>query len=276
LRLYTLMPSNKFIAIDLAKEAKQHSIKEDFINILLGEKIIAINEKTSEPPYRWDSIHPNIFMVKRLLECEDTGKYNILDKKETIISSVEERTRQQIQRLEENTLIIKPIQTRANPIPDAEKVVIETLRNYQNEGISKIFSKWKDGKRSVLFQMPTGTGKTVLFNEIVHRGFKQDRKILIVVHRIELVEQTTKKLLNKGIPVSQIVAGKEADYSKTVQVASIQTFSRREQYPEANLIIIDECHHAKANTYKKLWGIYPNAKFLGVTATPYRLSGEGF
>lgn len=151
----------------------------------------------------------------------------------------------------------------------------DQLRPYQKEGISKIFAAWKNGKKSILFQMPTGTGKTVLFSEIVKMGSDKNRKILIAVHRIELVEQITKKLQHKGVEVGLIIAGKNSDYSKIVQVASIQTLSRRE-HPEANLIIIDECHHAKAETYKKLWEIYPDAKFLGVTATPIRLSGEGF
>ncbi|HEV7231330.1 MAG TPA: DEAD/DEAH box helicase [Bacteroidia bacterium] len=155
------------------------------------------------------------------------------------------------------------------------ETVSDSLRSYQKEGISNIFKCWKDGKRSVLFQMPTGTGKTVLFSEIVRMGFQKKRKILIVVHRIELVEQIIQKLHSKGVEAGRIVAGKTSDYSKIVQVASIQTLSRRE-HPEANLIIIDECHHAKAEIYKSLWEIYPDAKFLGVTATPVRLSGEGF
>lgn len=149
------------------------------------------------------------------------------------------------------------------------------LRPYQSDGIRKIFNCWKEGQRSILFQMPTGTGKTVLFSQIVKLGFDNNRRILIVVHRKELVEQITEKLTARNIPVGHIVAGMKADYTQTVQVASIQTLSRRE-HPEANLIIIDECHHAKAETYKKLWDIYPDAKFLGVTATPVRLSGEGF
>lgn len=164
-------------------------------------------------------------------------------------------------------------------MPDNNSIIpappCETLRQYQREGIENIFSLWRKGKRSILFQMPTGTGKTVLFAEIVRMGFQQQRKILIVVHRIELVDQITRKLKSRGVEVGHIVAGKQSDYSRIVQVASIQTLSRRE-HPEANLIIIDECHHAKAATYKKLWELYPDAKFLGVTATPVRLSGEGF
>jgi len=151
----------------------------------------------------------------------------------------------------------------------------DELRPYQVDGIRKIFTSWRGEKRSVLFQMPTGTGKTVLFAEIVRRGFEKKRRILIAVHRIELVDQIQAKLREKGVTTGEIVARRASDYSHVVQVASIQTLSRRE-HPEANLVIIDECHHAKAKTYKDLWKIYPDAKFLGVTATPIRLSGEGF
>jgi len=151
----------------------------------------------------------------------------------------------------------------------------DKLRAYQEEGIRNIFKRWKTGKRSILFQMPTGTGKTVLFSEIVKKGYDKGRKILIVVHRKELVEQIKAKLLGKGIEAGIIMAGEQPDSRKIVQLASIQTLSRRE-HPEANLIIIDESHHAKAATYKKLWEIYPEAKFLGVTATPIRLNGDGF
>ena len=153
--------------------------------------------------------------------------------------------------------------------------MVETLRPYQREGITRIFDEWRKGTRSVLFQMPTGTGKTVLFSEIVKMGHDRERKILIVAHRKELIEQIIKKLNSKNVETGLIISGEKSDYSKIVQVASIQTLNKRE-HPHANLIIIDECHHAKAKTYRKLWDIYPDAKFLGVTATPVRLNGAGF
>ncbi|MBC8463383.1 MAG: DEAD/DEAH box helicase [Deltaproteobacteria bacterium] len=151
----------------------------------------------------------------------------------------------------------------------------DILRPYQRQGIHNIFKEWRSGTRSVLFQMPTGTGKTVLFSEIVKKGHDHQRKILIIAHRKELIAQIIGKLQSKNIETGVIVAGERSDYSKIVQVASIQTLTRR-VHPAANLIIIDEAHHAKARSYKKLWQIYPDAKFLGVTATPVRLSGAGF
>jgi superfamily II DNA or RNA helicase len=67
----------------------------------------------------------------------------------------------------------------------------------------------------------------------------------------------------------------DANANEAVQVATIQTLTKRE-YPQADIVIIDECHHARAATYKKLWEIYSNARFPGVTATPIRMNGDGF
>jgi superfamily II DNA or RNA helicase len=150
------------------------------------------------------------------------------------------------------------------------------IRPYQKEGIDKIFAAWQAGTQSVLFQMPTGTGKTVLFAEIVRRGFKKERKILIVVHRKELVEQIAENLLRVGVPAGIIMAGIPPSPHQLVQIASIQTLGRREQTFQPHLVIIDESHHAKASSYKRLWENFPEAKFLGVTATPIRMSGDGF
>lgn len=152
------------------------------------------------------------------------------------------------------------------------------LREYQKEGIRKIFDAWNPDKgnyRSVLFQMPTGTGKTTVFSEIVRRARLKSKLILIVVHRIELVDQIADRLSSFDIDVGIISANNKPEPDKAVQVATIQTLSRRDS-PPADIIIIDECHHSKADTYKSVWSIYPDARFLGVTATPARLNGDGF
>lgn len=152
------------------------------------------------------------------------------------------------------------------------------LRPYQIQGIHDIFDAWNpmtQNLMNVLFQMPTGTGKTTVFSEIVHRARLKDKKILIVVHRKELVEQIIERLQHFDIEAGIISSSFRPDATKEVQVATIQSLSNRE-YPVADIVIIDECHHAKASSYKKLWNIYPEARFLGVTATPVRMSGEGF
>ncbi|MEM6515146.1 MAG: DEAD/DEAH box helicase [Bacteroidota bacterium] len=152
------------------------------------------------------------------------------------------------------------------------------LRPYQKEGIKKIFEAW-DPKRlnlmSVLFQMPTGTGKTTVFSEIVRKAHIKKKKVLIVVHRTELVEQIAERLATFDVKAGVISANLKTTPDLDVQVATIQTLSRRTK-PPADIVIIDECHHSKAATYKKLWDIYPEARFLGVTATPVRINGEGF
>ncbi|MFA5974458.1 MAG: DEAD/DEAH box helicase family protein [Lentimicrobiaceae bacterium] len=71
------------------------------------------------------------------------------------------------------------------------------LREYQTEGINNIFEAWDPAKlnlKNVLFQMPTGTGKTTVFSQIVLKAHRKNKNVLIVVHRTELVEQITKKL----------------------------------------------------------------------------------
>jgi superfamily II DNA or RNA helicase len=153
-----------------------------------------------------------------------------------------------------------------------------TLRPYQTEGIRKIFEAWNPAKlnhKNVLFQMPTGTGKTTVFSEIVRKATLKKKKVLLVVHRTELVEQIADRLSQFGVEVGVISAKQKANPQYDVQVATIQTLSRR-HYPPADIVIIDECHHSKASTYKALWDIYPDARFLGVTATPTRINGEGF
>lgn len=130
--------------------------------------------------------------------------------------------------------------------------------------------------------MPTGTGKTTLFCEIVRKfinEFYPDKGVLIITHRKELVEQVFNRLvtdfhLAAGIISSSFIGNQ----SSPIQVASIQTLIRRDEHQNDvfSLVIIDEAHHALASTYKKLWDFYPTSKFLGVTATPIRTNGEGF
>jgi superfamily II DNA or RNA helicase len=151
------------------------------------------------------------------------------------------------------------------------------LRPYQKQKIQEIYSAWQN-HRSVMLQMPTGTGKTVLFNQIVKDELAKNSRLLIVAHRKELIDQNVARLwLDFGIRAGTIMANVRADLSLPVQVASIQTLNRRD-YPDLNpsTVIIDEAHHVPAKSYRKLWDDYPDSKFLGVTATPIRLSGEGF
>ena len=161
-----------------------------------------------------------------------------------------------------------------------------SLRSYQQQAKEDIFSAW-DECDSVMFQMPTGTGKTRLFSSIisdiktwgVQNG--EDVKILIIAHRIELIDQISENLERYKVSHGIIAGGKPRDLRYPVQVASVQTITHRNNLDVAgdlnvNFIIVDEAHHCVANSYKKLWEMYPNSKKLGVTATPWRMNNGGF
>jgi len=151
------------------------------------------------------------------------------------------------------------------------------IRDYQRQGIQEIYEAWKSVRR-VMFQMPTGTGKTVLFNRIVKQELERGNTVLIIAHRQELIEQNARRLKDDFQINAGIIMGRHpTNLSLPVQVASIQTLSNRD-YPSLNpsLIIIDEAHHVVAASYIKLLSEYPEARILGVTASPIRLSGEGF
>lgn len=162
-----------------------------------------------------------------------------------------------------------------------------SLRDYQQTAKEQIFAAWDDID-NVMFQMPTGTGKTRLFTSIISDikawsiiNRTDDTKVLIIAHRIELIEQISENLDKYKVTHGIIAGGKERDLRPQVQVASIQTITHRTNVDVANnlnvgFIIIDEAHHSTANSYKKLWSLYPESKKLGVTATPWRMNQTGF
>ena len=162
----------------------------------------------------------------------------------------------------------------------------KTLRTYQQTAKTDIFAAW-DECDNIMFQMPTGTGKTRLFTSIISDIkawgvlHQSNPRILIIAHRVELIEQISESLDKYKVTHGIIAGGKERDLTQQVQVASIQTITHRTNRDLADnlgmdYVIIDEAHHSTANSYKKLWKFYPLAKKLGVTATPWRMNHMGF
>lgn len=163
-----------------------------------------------------------------------------------------------------------------------------TLRDYQQLAKEKIFSKW-NCVDNILYQMPTGTGKTRLFTSIIRDinvwGLRHNinYRILIIAHRSELIEQSSRSLDKYHIKHG-VLAGTmkdKRDLTQAIQVASIQTIIHPSnrcliEGLQFDFIIIDEAHHAVANSYQKLWKFCPNSKKLGVTATPWRMNNSGF
>ena len=130
--------------------------------------------------------------------------------------------------------------------------------------------------RSVMAQMPTGTGKTYLLTAVIDSFVSNNpmEKVWIVAHRRELVSQideTVRKFHSYS-------ASNTSSLLSSVKAMSIQWLMRHydEIEEEPGMIVIDEAHHALAKTYKEMWERFPNAKFLGLTATPCRLNGKGF
>lgn len=163
-----------------------------------------------------------------------------------------------------------------------------TLRDYQQLAKEEIFSKW-NRVDNILYQMPTGTGKTRLFTSIIRDisiwGLRHNinYRILIIAHRSELIEQSSRSLDKYRIKHG-VLAGTmkdKRDLTQAIQVASIQTITHPANQCliddlKFDFIIIDEAHHAVANSYRKLWEYCPDAKKLGVTATPWRMNNSGF
>ena len=130
--------------------------------------------------------------------------------------------------------------------------------------------------RSVMAQMPTGTGKTYLLTAVIDSFVSNNpmEKVWIVAHRRELVSQideTVRKFHSYS-------ASNTSSLLSSVKAISIQWLMRHydEIEEEPGMIVIDEAHHALAKTYKEMWERFPKAKFLGLTATPCRLNGKGF
>ncbi len=163
-----------------------------------------------------------------------------------------------------------------------------TLRDYQQQAKEEIFDKWNT-VNNILYQMPTGTGKTRLFTSIIRDinvwGLRHNLKfrILILAHRSELIEQSSRSLDKYRIKHG-VLAGTMKDrrnLTQAIQIASIQTITHPSNQNlikdlQFDFIIIDEAHHAVANSYQKLWEFCPASKKLGVTATPWRMNNSGF
>ena len=149
------------------------------------------------------------------------------------------------------------------------------LFDYQEDMVKRI-EKAFSLHRSVMAQMPTGTGKTYLLTAVIDSFLSNNpkEKVWIVAHRRELVsqiEETVRKFHSYS-------ASNTSSLLSSVKVMSIQWLMRHydEIEEEPGMIVIDEAHHALAKTYKEMWERFPKAKFLGLTATPCRLNGKGF
>lgn len=168
-----------------------------------------------------------------------------------------------------------------------------SLRPYQQQAVNELRASFRAGNRAPLFQLPTGGGKTFVFSYVADGATRLGNRVLILVHRKELLTQASMSLAKIGLRHSLIAQDKHireaiglhvdelsapfVDLAAPVAVASVDTLVRRLGIVKApNLIICDEAHHlTKGNKWGKAVAHFPDSRLLGVTATPVRTDGKG-
>ena len=151
------------------------------------------------------------------------------------------------------------------------------LRPYQEEARKSVEEQWDKGIRKTLLVLPTGCGKTIVFAKITEDRVRQGDRVLILAHRGELLEQAADKIAQA---TKLGCAMEKAEHSCLgswfrITVGSVQTLMREarlSRFPEDyfNTIIIDEAHHCISDSYQRVLEHFPDARILGVTATPDR------
>lgn len=140
------------------------------------------------------------------------------------------------------------------------------LRNYQNNIISNCRDAFKNGYKKLCCVLPCGAGKTAIFCYLAYLNTikKSDNRVLILLHRKELLKQTIDAFKSFQISTDHI------------NIAMIQSFKNtlKTGVKPYSLIIIDECHHATSNSFKAILSAYSKTALIGFTATPARLDGK--
>lgn len=149
------------------------------------------------------------------------------------------------------------------------------LRDYQVRAIQGLRAEFCKGNKRTILVLPTGGGKTTVAAEMIKGAVSKSNRVLFLAHRTELIDQASARLDTYEIDHGIIQSGTlRAKPTAQVQVASIQTLVNR-QLPPADLVIVDESHRARSESYLKILCQYPEAAVIGLTATPIRLDGKG-
>lgn len=149
-----------------------------------------------------------------------------------------------------------------------------SLRLYQIAGLDQIREHFSNGIRKALLYMPTGAGKTLCFCTIILEASKKGSYAMVVVKGKDLVQQASDRLDREKVPHGVIQGNHWRKLpDERTQVCSISTLARRKVLPRADIIVIDEAQDAGSDSYHWLASAYPNAFFVGVSATPHVRKG---
>ena len=151
------------------------------------------------------------------------------------------------------------------------------LRPYQQEAKTAVLEQWEQGYKRTLLVLPTGTGKTIVFAKIAEECVRQGKRVLILAHRAELLQQAADKIMSAtglGCAVEKAEQSCKGTWYRIV-VGSVQTLMREKRLSTFDddyfdTIIIDEAHHCISESYQRVLQHFDNSDVLGVTATPDR------
>ena len=151
------------------------------------------------------------------------------------------------------------------------------LRPYQEEAKASIFKEWDKGVKKTLLVLPTGCGKTIVFAKVTEECVRQGKKVLIMAHRGELLEQASDKIekaTGLGCALEKAQSTCLGSWFRIVvgSVQTLQNMNRLKKFPTNyfDTIIIDEAHHCLSDSYQRVLNYFSSADVLGVTATPDR------
>jgi DNA repair protein RadD len=150
---------------------------------------------------------------------------------------------------------------------------MKQLRSYQQTALDNIRAAWRAGMRRIVVQLPTGGGKTRLAAEIVNGAHGKKKKVVFEVPSISLIDQTVEMFYDEGITEVGVIQANHymTDWSKPIQIASVQTLERRQELPDADIVIRDECH--KLYKFDLRWmtmeGRWRDVPHIGLSATPW-------
>ena len=151
------------------------------------------------------------------------------------------------------------------------------LRPYQQEAREAVQAEWAKGRKRTLLVLPTGCGKTIVFSKIIEDQVKEGKRVLVLAHRSELLEQASDKLKTAtglGTALEKAENTSIGSWYRVV-VGSVQTMQRDKRLSQFSpnwfdTIVVDEAHHAISDGYKRVLGYFEQSNVLGVTATPDR------